>query len=1101
MRLGTGALIVLACLLMLPAGVSAQSSFAGQVTDNSGGVLPGVTVGAASPILIGGTRVAVTDGAGQYTIIDLRPGTYTLTFELPGFGTQVRAEIVLPGDFTVTIDVALSIGGVEETITVSGASPVVDIQRVARSETLTREVIEAIPTGNSLWSFAALIPGVKVLNPDVGGTEAMQQSLMFGRGASSRQTTVEVDGLNSNTMNDDGRFKQYNNPQMTSEITITTTGMNAETSAGGLRMNIIPREGGNTLSGSVFAGGTPRQWNWDNWNQHLGDLNVTPVDPETGLSGVPRVSKIYDVNMALGGPIINDKLWFFGAYRDWSTDEVILNALTRDGEPAIDDNRINSMLLRLTYQANTNNKISSYFDRIFKRRFHQFGANEDRLTGSATTEPNINYYQGNAKWTSTLSSRMLFETGISFVGQALRTGNQADITVERPTAFQSCLSTPCAPSGTAADALQGLGGVADPWYTNIRRDDGRLTYDYGSNGLETVTEPYNSSFLASLSYVTGSHNIKVGLVNNWGKLFNGQSGNGDINDINYGVGDNPWGHTVPWITASHNNAECDASGANCALIGDPSSVSIRNSPNNNQREVVYDLGIYAQDSWTLDRLTLNYGVRIEYAKPANPDQYKSAGRFSDARFFPKLEGLPPYKNDVAPRLSAVYDLFGDARTAAKVGWGRYYHTFGISAAYPIGSYTGASGRSDTRDWFDVTLMPGTDTPMGPADCENTAGACTNPYGTDGDNIVQDWEIGIPGNNLLSTIGSATTPDANLQRSYDEVLTVGLSHEVAPGVSVNMEYRRRWTKDQIRSRSISRTFEVDANGNFVDGDVWVTAGEFRAPLPYGGVIPIYSIFRGPEGDPTAIHETIGNDELLDRFTGFELSMNARMPGGGVLFGGWNTETPGRGESAGTRDSCAQVLAEGDNPNGLRFCDEFLLPRYWRNEFKISGAQPLPWDLQLAGSYQVYPGVGMAERIRVDRRGSTTNHLIYQAPWYDATNCFDPCVIGGRFVSSSAGGTTQLGTSTTGIDITLLPDDTVKYRPNWTQFDMSIARIFNIGGWRLDARFEGFNIFNEGVEREGNLSSRGNALFQQNNRFEDATVVGFGRVVRISATARF
>ncbi len=162
-------LVVALALLLIPAMAAAQSSIGGQVTDNTGGVLPGVTVEASSPILTGGARIVVTDGTGQYNIINLTPGPYAVSFTLPGFGTQVRDELPLRDAFAMNIDVALSVGALEESVTVSGESPVVDVQQVQRTEVLTREVQEAIPTGRSMWSYAQLVPGIRINKPDVGG--------------------------------------------------------------------------------------------------------------------------------------------------------------------------------------------------------------------------------------------------------------------------------------------------------------------------------------------------------------------------------------------------------------------------------------------------------------------------------------------------------------------------------------------------------------------------------------------------------------------------------------------------------------------------------------------------------------------------------------------------------------------------------------------------------------------------------------------------------------------------------------------------------------------------------------------------------------------
>ena len=788
----------------------------------------------------------------------------------------------LVGTQTVTLDVTMAVGGVAETITVSGESSVVDVQQVHRVETLTREVAEAIPTGNSLWSFAALVPGVKLSSPDVGGQRAMQQAFMFGRGASSRQTTVEVDGMNANSFLNDGRVKNYMNPQMNAEISIVTSGMNAETGHGGLRINIIPRDGGNSFSGSFFAGGSPNAWSMDSWNPRLGELGVRGPDDVPGRdSGTPRLDKVWDFNGALGGPLVRDKLWFFTSARDWKTDERILNATNRDGTPAVDDNHINSVLLRLTYQANSNNKFSAYLDRIWKRRFHVFGANTDRETGSENRTPSINYYTANAKWTSTLSSRSLVEVGWSGVGEAFPRRSQPAVRFDRPSTVAQCLSTPCYYGGAGDPAQGAFGSPIDPWYANSRRTDNRLKgYNYGARAIETGLYPYNQSFVGSLSYVTGTHNFKVGVNSNWGGFITTEGANGDITGVSYGSGDNPFGHTVPWIDATHANATCDASGLNCNLLGDPQSVTVRNTPNINRRDVVYDFAFYGQDSWTFDRLTLNYGVRVEVAKPRNPETSKPDGRFSAAAVFPALENLPTFGPDVSPRLSAVYDVFGNARTAAKFAWNRYYHAYGITGVFPLGDYAGGAGRSDTRNWFDVALLPGTDTPDGPAGCElvpvGAPGACNDPFGTNGDNVPQDWEIGIPGNNLFPT-GSSISPDSDLQRRYDDVLSVGLQHEVRPGVSVTIEFRRRWTKDD-RFRSFdARRFAFSGNpslgtAGFVDNDIWVLEQEVLAPAPYTAIIPIYGIFPAAEGIAGQVDTTIPSSvENLDRFTGVEVSL--------------------------------------------------------------------------------------------------------------------------------------------------------------------------------------------------------------------------------------
>ena len=194
---------VLAWLVIIPSAVFAQGSIAGVVKDDSGAILPGVTVEAASPALIEKTRSVVTDGTGQYKIVDLRPGTYTVTFTLPGFSSVKRDGIELSGNFTATVNADMKVGAVEETVTVTGETPIVDIQNTTQQKAISHEIIDAIPTGRIAQNLAVLITGVSVgggltLNglgqQDVGGPTAnavAQTSAHRGRSLTSgRRSTA-----------------------------------------------------------------------------------------------------------------------------------------------------------------------------------------------------------------------------------------------------------------------------------------------------------------------------------------------------------------------------------------------------------------------------------------------------------------------------------------------------------------------------------------------------------------------------------------------------------------------------------------------------------------------------------------------------------------------------------------------------------------------------------------------------------------------------------------------------------------------------------------------------------------------------------------------
>ena len=239
-------LMALAILALVPVTASAQSVgvIAGAVTDSTGGVLPGVTVEAASPALIEGSRIGISDGAGQYRIIDLRPGTYNVTFTLPGFSTLVREGIELNAGFTANISVSLAVGSIEETVTVTGATPVVDVHNVRTQNLLTREVLDTVPTARTYSSFIALTLGADVTSlgaGDIGGSAGETVTQMAHHGTSDGLTTV--DGMKtSSAYNVANAHRNIFNQMMVEEISIETSGASAEAEGGGLNVNMVPKE-------------------------------------------------------------------------------------------------------------------------------------------------------------------------------------------------------------------------------------------------------------------------------------------------------------------------------------------------------------------------------------------------------------------------------------------------------------------------------------------------------------------------------------------------------------------------------------------------------------------------------------------------------------------------------------------------------------------------------------------------------------------------------------------------------------------------------------------------------------------------------------------
>ena len=351
------------CLVLLPATAWAQAetgSIAGVVRDASGAVMPGVTVEAASPALIEKVRSVVSDDQGLYRIVDLRPGHYTVTFSLTGFNTFRREGIELTTGFNATVNAEMVVGSLEETVTVSGLAPVVDIQNVQQQQTLSRDVLDAIPTSRRPAQFITLIVGAdgganaSTLH-DVGGVGS--DRAFFGvHGQRADDMTYNFGGMDSRVFSGGGF--QYN-AHTFEEVVVETAAGSAESTTGGVQINIIPKDGGNTFAGTVGTEITGPELSFDNLNDELRAAGVTKGG---------GVKNYYDVGGGIGGPIKRDKLWFFSAFR-WE-DRALYQAGNyynkRQGtvfyepdlsQPAYNHDFSQDASLRLTWQAAPKHKI------------------------------------------------------------------------------------------------------------------------------------------------------------------------------------------------------------------------------------------------------------------------------------------------------------------------------------------------------------------------------------------------------------------------------------------------------------------------------------------------------------------------------------------------------------------------------------------------------------------------------------------------------------------------------------------------------------------------------------------------------------------------
>jgi hypothetical protein len=309
-------------MIIFPAlGLAQFGSIAGVVKDNSGAILPNVTVEASSPVLIEKSRTAVSDASGQYRIEQLRPGTYTVTFTLSGFSTLRQEGVEISEGFTAPVNGSLSIGAVKETITVEAKAPVVDVQDVSEHRTLVKEELDSLPTARSFATLGTTLPSVSADQYDVGGTQGERGNVLSAHGSDGFDMTLQVDGIPISVMGaataSGNAWSTFSlNEAAVQEMSYETSAISAEAASGGVRVNAIPREGGNAFHGSVFG---------DYANRSMSMNNLTSTEKAQGLTVVPGFNLLYDEDLGIGGPIIKDRLWFYYAQRYRSNDIADIN--------------------------------------------------------------------------------------------------------------------------------------------------------------------------------------------------------------------------------------------------------------------------------------------------------------------------------------------------------------------------------------------------------------------------------------------------------------------------------------------------------------------------------------------------------------------------------------------------------------------------------------------------------------------------------------------------------------------------------------------------------------------------------------------------------
>jgi hypothetical protein len=314
------------------------------VQAKDGSVLPGVSVTLTG---VGAPQTFVTDAAGNFHFPNLTPGSYNLKAELAGFGTATRAGVSVNigrnADVTLTLNPSAS-----ESITVTAEAPLLDVRKAGTGADVTKVELEKVPTGRDPWVILQQTPGVLIDRINVGGNESGQQSNYVGKGATSDQSTWNVDGVNITDVGALGSSPSYYDFDSFEELQITTGGVDPRIQTPGVQLNMVTKRGTNDFKGSARTYYSSK------------GMQATPSIPSeaTYLSSVNQIDKINEEGAELGGPIIKDKLWFWGAYADQKIN-LLTSTLLNNGSRFLDKTHLTNENLKLNAQPTVSNSLAA----------------------------------------------------------------------------------------------------------------------------------------------------------------------------------------------------------------------------------------------------------------------------------------------------------------------------------------------------------------------------------------------------------------------------------------------------------------------------------------------------------------------------------------------------------------------------------------------------------------------------------------------------------------------------------------------------------------------------------------------------------------------
>ena len=617
-------------------GASSTGSISGEIKDSQGGVLPGVTVTATSPAQIG-VLTAVSNEAGIYRFPSVPPGEYKLAFELAGFQSLTRDGIRITLGFNAQVNVQLGVATLQETVTVSGESPVIDTSVTRVQTNYDQQALASIPNARDMWSLLATTPSVTLNRVDVGGSTMGTQTTYFAYGYSGQNRPL-IEGINTTEGTAAAGF--YLDYGSFEEVFIGAAANSAEMPNPGVLTQFVGKSGSNQLGVNLY---------YDFESEDIQGRNLTseqafPVGtPTAQLNGRTiredgnRLASYKNLNIGVGGPIVRDKVWGHFAYLNQSNSVAAPpSGVIQDGTPF--DTKLFNYTGKGTYQMNQNNKFIGYLQHGTKQQPFRTD-NTNRLGGApvhTTFESTVLQdspswvYKG--EWNGTIGQNMFAEFRAGQFGYNFGlNSNTEGIRYE----------------DLATNVISGGGRH---WLNKRRRNQYTGAVSYFKD-----------------NFIGGSHNFKFG-----GEYLD-ESGN------------------ILWDQYYTDSV------VHYLTNGAPTAVRLTFSGTSSQNALA-TTSLFVTDTWTIDRLTLNVGARFDRYRPWLPAQSTPVSRFNPvARDFNEISEVVLF-NHIVPRFGATYDLTGDGKTVLKGNWGRFYFNPGVNLADAVNVNT--SDQYADWNWTD-----------------------------------------------------------------------------------------------------------------------------------------------------------------------------------------------------------------------------------------------------------------------------------------------------------------------------------------------------------------------------------------------------------------